>query len=63
MPPDKLLDAWEAGIRDEWELAEYLDVTPAFVRHGLDIYEECYGKYIFIGGYCLKLKPMEVFLA
>ena len=63
MPPSKLLDAWEAGIRDEWELAEYLDVTVPFLRHGLEIYEEVYGQYIFIGKYCMKLRPVEVFIA
>lgn len=39
LPPERILDALYAGIRERWELAEYLDVTEEFLVETLDDYE------------------------
>lgn len=39
LPPDRILGALRAGIRERWELAEYLDVTEEFLDEALEDYE------------------------
>lgn len=63
LPVRKLIAAWQRGIRNVWDLAEYLDVTPDFINKSIDILEEQYGEYIYLGDVCLYFRPLEVRLA
>lgn len=39
LPPERILDALRMGIRERWELAEYLDVTEEFLEEAFRDYE------------------------
>lgn len=39
LPPERILHAIRAGIRERWELAEYLDVTEEFLDETIQDYE------------------------
>lgn len=39
LPEEKLIKAYFQGYRDPWEMAEYFDVTEAFVRKAFDLYK------------------------
>lgn len=60
LPPFKLVEALKKGIRDVWDLAEYLGVTPEFIEQGLNLLQERYGQSVCINGCCLYFKPIEV---
>ena len=60
MPLPRLIDAWNAGIRDSWELAEYLSVTEPFIQKAVNLLEEQYGPCARCGEFIIHFRPMEV---
>jgi hypothetical protein len=60
VPLPRLIDAWNAGIRDSWDLAEYLDVTEPFIQKAVDLLEEHYGPCARCGKYYIHFRPMEI---
>lgn len=60
VPLHRLVRAWQRGIRSVWDLAEYLNVTEAFLRRALELYEAQYGVCARCGDYCIHFRPMEV---
>lgn len=60
VPLSGLVTAWREGIRDAWELAEYLDVTEPFIQKAVNLLEERYGPCARCGEYCIHFRPMEV---
>jgi len=60
VPLHKLIKAWHRGIRSAWELAEYLDVTEAFLWRALELYRQQYGAVARCGTHCVYFNPLEV---
>lgn len=60
VPLQRIVDAWQAGIRDEWELADYLNVTPKFLEDAIDYLRHKHGLYVRHGNMCIWLKPIFV---
>lgn len=56
------IKASAAGIRNRYELAEYLNVTEEFLQESLDLWKEKYGNYIEYKNYLIVLDPLGVWI-
>lgn len=54
---DGIIKAYEAGCRNQYEIAEFLDVTEEFLIDALESYREKYGTYVTRGRYCIMFEP------
>lgn len=57
---DDLIQAYKAGCRNRYEIAEYLEITEAFLQEAIDYYKEKYGPYIIQEPYVIYLDPLGV---
>lgn len=55
-----LVKASKEGIRNRYELAEYLDVTEEFLQEALNFYKEKYGLYYVLDNYIIYFEPLGV---
>lgn len=58
---EQFIDAFEAGVRNKAELAEFLDVTEEFIETALDHFKGIYGYSHTIGEYTIFFSPLYVF--
>ncbi|ABR47062.1 protein of unknown function DUF955 [Alkaliphilus metalliredigens QYMF] len=56
-----LISAYENGIRNRFELAEYLDVTEDYISDALNHYKDKYGLYYQIDNYTVYFDPLVIF--
>lgn len=56
-----LIEAFEAGIRNRPELAEFLEVTEEFIDMSLDHFKSIYGLSHSIGSYTIFFDPLYIF--
>lgn len=52
-----IIEAFENGCRNKYEMAEYLDVTESFLTEALKVYEQIYGCHTMIGNYLIQFIP------
>lgn len=57
----KLVNAYNDGIRNMYELSEYLGVTEDFVNEAIKYYREKYGVFHEIDDYIVYFEPFGVF--
>jgi len=57
----KLIDASKQGIRNKFELAEYLDVTEEYIEDAIKYYKSKYGLYFHYENYIIYFEPLAVF--
>lgn len=55
-----LIEASKQGIRNRYELAEYLGVSERFVEEAIEYYEGKYGIYHKVDNYIIYFKPLGV---
>lgn len=55
-----LIEAAKQGIRNRYELAEYLGVSERFIEEAAQYYKEKYGIYHEIGNYIVYFEPLGV---
>jgi len=55
-----LVNAYKDGVRNRFELAEYLEVTEEFINDALNYYKDKYGLYYEIDNYILYFEPLVV---
>ena len=60
VPLDKLTEAYKAGIRNRFELAEYLEVTERLLEEAIKYYREKYGIYCRVGKYWICFDPLGI---
>lgn len=60
VPLDKLIEAYESGVRNRHELALYLDVIEEFLEGALKYYEEKYGLYYTLDNYIIYFEPLGI---
>lgn len=53
----RLVDAFLAGCRNRYEIAEYLNITEDFLQELLDTYEGIYGVETCVDGYYVRFVP------
>lgn len=57
---DKLIEAYEIGIDNRFELAEYLHVTEPFLEAAINYYKEKHGIFCRVGEYWICFEPLRV---
>jgi len=55
-----LVNAFNAGTRNRYEVAEYLNVTEEFLQEALEHYKEKYGLWYEVDGYLVCFEPLQV---
>ena len=58
---EKIMSACNAGCRNRYELAEYLDVTEGFLQEALDKYHGIYGAAAQVGDYLVMFEPLNIY--
>ena len=56
----KIIDAYNANCQNQYEIAEYLDVTEHFLLDSLQYYKEKYGLCAACGNYLIYFEPLGV---
>lgn len=56
-----LVNAYKEGIRNRYELSEYLDVTEEFIDECLKYYKEKHGLHYEIDRYIVYFEPLGIF--
>lgn len=54
------IDAYKEGVKNRYELAEYLSVTEEFIQECLNYYQEKHGLYYEIDNYIVYFNPLGV---
>lgn len=57
---EDIIKAYNAGIRDGYELADFLHVTEKFLQESLEYYKCVYGVTCVIGGFTISFDPLNV---
>lgn len=57
---DSLINAFEYGCRNRYELAEYLNVTERFIEEAITYYKEKYGPYYELNNYMIYFEPLGI---
>ena len=52
-----LINAYEAGCKNSYEVAEYLDVTETFLQDAVKYYKDKYGLLVKVDGYIIYFEP------
>lgn len=60
IPLSSIVQAYQEGIRNRYEFAEYLDVTEEFLDDALKWYQEKFGLYVPFGDYTIYFDPLRV---
>ncbi|SET56524.1 protein of unknown function [Natronincola peptidivorans] len=58
---EQFIDAFDAGVRDRHELAEFLEVTEEFIDMAIEHFKGIYGYSHTIGNYTLFFSPLWVY--
>ncbi|AEG59341.1 ImmA/IrrE family metallo-endopeptidase [Desulforamulus ruminis] len=61
VPLEKFIEAYEAGVCNRYELAEFLDVTEEFLEQAIVHYKEKHGLFIQVGKHLVYFEPFGVF--
>ncbi|MDR7870348.1 MAG: ImmA/IrrE family metallo-endopeptidase [Tissierellaceae bacterium] len=56
----KLIKAFESGVSNRYELAEFLNVTEEFIEEALEYYKQKYGLYFKIDNYVVYFEPLGI---
>ncbi|SMG58362.1 ImmA/IrrE family metallo-endopeptidase [Paenibacillus aquistagni] len=60
IPLESFINAHKYGVRNRYELAEYLNVTEEYLDEAIKRYEEKYGLYVPVGKYTVCFSPFGV---
>lgn len=55
-----LLNSYQAGCRNRYEIADYLEVTEAFFDEALKYYHSKYGTHTIVDNYMISFDPLGV---
>lgn len=59
--PSDLVEAHKSGVRNRYELAEFLEVTEEFLEEALEYFKQKYGAFITLDNYIVYFEPLGVF--
>lgn len=57
---ESLINAYKYGVRNRYELAEYLGVTEEYIDDALKYYNQKYGLYYQLNNYIIYFDPLVV---
>ncbi|MTI56120.1 ImmA/IrrE family metallo-endopeptidase [Geosporobacter ferrireducens] len=58
---EKFIDAFNAGVRNRHELAQFLEVTEEFIDMSINHFKNIYGHSYTIGNYTIFFSPLWVY--
>lgn len=56
----KLIEALRDGVRNRYELSEYLDVTEEYIEEAIKFYKTKYGLYHQVDNFVIYFEPLSV---
>lgn len=56
----KLIEAYKHGVKNRYELSQYLDVTEEYIEEVLEYYKQKHGSYFIIENYTVYFEPLAV---
>lgn len=59
--PERLIDAFKVGVRNRWELSQFLDLTEDFIEEALIYLKKLHGDSLTIGEYTIYFDPLWVY--
>lgn len=57
---EKLIEAYEAGVQNSYELTDFLGVTEDFLQNALKHYKEKFGLYVKQEDYLIYFSPLGI---
>jgi len=60
VPLEKLIEAHEAGVRNCYDLVDFLEVTEDFLKDALKHYTEKFGLYVIQEDYLIYFSPLGI---
>ena len=60
VPLSKIIEAYKAGVRNRYELADYIGVTELFIDEAINRYKEEFGLYATVEEYTIYFGPLGV---
>lgn len=60
IPLKSFIDAYKEGVRNQYELAEFLEVTEEFLIKAIDYYWNKYGSHYRVDNYIICFSPLYV---
>lgn len=60
IPLSRIVEAYKAGVKNRYELADFLGVTELFIDEAINRYKEEYGLYASFGKYTIYFEPLGV---
>lgn len=60
IPLSKIVEAGQASIEGSHSIAEYLEVTEAFLQSTIDYYQRKYGLYTIYRNYLIYFEPLTI---
>lgn len=62
VPLKHIIKAFESGVKNLYEMAEFLEITEEFLIEALKKYNEIYGKYKVYGNYIICFEPPAILI-
>ena len=59
--PNRFVDAFKVGVRNRWELSEFLGLTEEFIEESLVHMKAFYGEVVAINEYRIHFDPLWVY--
>jgi len=61
VPLKSIVEAYEAGCRNLYEMAEHIGVTEVFLKDAFTTYNAMYGKFVKRGNYIIYFDPPGIY--
>lgn len=59
--PVRFIDAFKIGVRNRWELSQFLDLTEEFIEESLVCLKKLHGECVAIDEYIIHFDPLWVY--
>ncbi len=59
--PIRFIDAFKAGIRNRWELSQFLNLTEEFIEEALIYLQKLHGNTLSVDEYTIHFDPLWVY--
>ena len=61
IPLQNIVQAYQSGVHNKYELSNYLDVSEGYIDEVLEHYQQKYGLSTWYENYLIKFNPLQVF--
>lgn len=61
IPLKNIVQAYQSGVHNKYELSNYLDVSEGYIEEVLEHYQQKYGLSTWYENYLIKFNPLQVY--